>query len=138
MTIADRTWDDLPSDIHARIMAATAHAAIRVIEKRAESDPECPDGRWDVNAVAGDRFVHMTLGLREDGSVAEETRTCLTSEILAVSFIPDGAATVTVPGQATPEVLSIPASVARALGRPPGPDDPATPTVPPSANHVET
>lgn len=118
MTIADRTWDDLPSDIHARIMAATAHAAVRSIEKRPAPDPECPNGRWDVNALAGDRFVHMTLGVREDGSVSEETRTFLTSEILDVSFAPDGAATVTVPGPSGPESVAIPASIGPALDRP--------------------
>lgn len=117
MTIVDRTWDELPSDIHARIMAATAHAAVRVIQKRVGSDPECPNGLWEVNALAGDRFVHMTLGVREDGSVYEETLTFLTSEILDVSFVPDGAATVAVQGPAGRETMSIPVSVGRALDR---------------------
>lgn len=85
-------------------MAATAHAGARVIEKRAESEPECPHGLWDVNAVAGDRFVRMTLGVREDGSVSDETRSFLISEILDVTFIPDGAANiVTVHGPAARE-----------------------------------
>lgn len=117
MTIADRTWDDLPSDVHARIMAATAHARIRVIEKRAGSDPACPQGVWDVDAVCGDRFVHMTLGVRDDGSVAEETRTFLTSEILEVSFTGEGAA-LTVQGPTGPDTISIPASIGRAFDLP--------------------
>ena len=118
MTIADRTYDDLPPDIHARIMAATAHAAVRVIQRRAGSDPQCPHGLWDVDALSGDRFVHMTLGVREDGSVFEETRTFLTSEILDVSFAPDEAAAVTVQGPAGRETLSVPVSIGRALDRP--------------------
>ena len=118
MTSADRTSDDLPPDIHARIMAATAHAAVRVIQKRAGSVPQCPHGLWDVDAVAGDRLVHMTLGVREDGSVLEETRAFLTSELSDISFVPDGDATVTVDGPAGRETLSIPASVGRALDRP--------------------
>jgi hypothetical protein len=117
MTIADRTWDNLPSDIHARIMAATAHAAVRSIQKRADS-AECPNGLWNVDAVAGDRFVHMTLGLRDDGSVSEETWTFLTSEILDVAFTEDGAASVAVQGAAGRESIFIPASIGRALDRP--------------------
>ena len=46
------------------------------------------------------------------------TRTFLTSEILDVTFIPDGAAIVTVHGPAAREEMSIPASVGRALDRP--------------------
>lgn len=119
MTIADRTYDDLPPDIHARIMAATAHATVRVIQKRPGSDPQCPHGLWDVDALSGDRFVHMTLGVREDGSVFEETRTFLTSEILDVSFAADGAAAaVAVQGPAGRETLSVPVSIGRALNRP--------------------
>ena len=118
MTIADRTWDDLPADIHARIMAATAHAQVRVIKKRTGVDPRCPQGCWDVDAVAGDRFVHMMLGVREDGSVFEETRTFLTSEISDVAFTPAGASAVAVQGPAGHETLSVPESIGHAIDRP--------------------
>jgi hypothetical protein len=115
VTIADRTWDDLPPEIHARIMAATAHAKVRSVEKLSGSDPDSI-GRWEVNALAGDRFVHQILGLREDHSVSEDTRTFLTTEIIEVSFAPDGP-TVDVQGPAGPESMPIPEPVARALAQ---------------------
>ena len=118
MSIADRTWDDLPREIHARIMAATAHATIRVIHQRSGLDPQCPGGLWDVDAVAGDRFVHMTLGLREDGSVSEETQSFLTTEIDDVSFSQDGDTAVAVRGAAGRQSIVIPASIGQALDRP--------------------
>lgn len=114
MTIADRTWDDLPPEIHARIMAATAHASVRSIEKLADPEPGSGQGIWEVNAVAGDRFVHMTLGLRGDGSVSEDTHTFLTSEILEVACDSDRA-TVEVQGPGGRRSISIPASVGRAV-----------------------
>jgi hypothetical protein len=116
--MADRTWDDLPSEIHARIMAATAHASIRVIHQRPGLDPQCPGGLWDVDAVAGDRFVHMTLGLREDGSVSEETQTFLTTEIDDVSLSPDGDTAVAVRGPAGRQSIVIPAAIGQVLDRP--------------------
>jgi hypothetical protein len=118
MSMADRTWDDLPSEIHARIMAATAHASIRVIHHRPDVDPQCPGGIWDVDAVAGDRFVHMILGLREDGSVAEETQTFLTTEIDDVTFSPEGDAAVAIRGPAGRQSILIPASIGQVLDRP--------------------
>jgi hypothetical protein len=116
MSMADRTWDDIPPEIHARIMAATAHAAVRVIHRRAGSDPQCPGGLWDVDAVAGDRFVHMTLGLRDDGSVFEETQTFLTTEIMDVTFSPEGDAAVAVRGPMGHQSILIPGSIGQALG----------------------
>jgi uncharacterized protein YjbJ (UPF0337 family) len=111
VTIADRTWDNLPPEIHSRIMAATAHAQTRVIEASDASR------QWEVNALAGDRLVHMTLGLRDDGSVSEETRTFLTSEVMTVSLASDeGApATLEVHGSSGAELMQVPDSIGRAL-----------------------
>ena len=91
VTIADRTWDTLPPEIHSRIMAATAHASERVIRQcdPPESDPL--ERSWEVSALAGDRFVHMFLGLRADGSVSEATATFLVADLLDISFDADGA-----------------------------------------------
>jgi hypothetical protein len=97
-------------------MAATAHAGIRSIEKLSGAEPESGQAIWEVNAIAGDRFVHMTLGLRGDGSVSEDTHTFLTSEILEVSSTSDRV-TVEVQGPTGRRSLSIPASVGRALDR---------------------
>jgi hypothetical protein len=116
MTIADRTWDHLPAEIHSRIMAATAHARIRRVEHHVSSDPPMPQGLWTVDAVAGDRFVHQVLGLREDGSVFEETRTCLLTDVTDVS-VDGGGATVTVPGPSGPESIAVSDSIGAALSR---------------------
>ncbi|MDQ1491688.1 MAG: hypothetical protein QOJ23_4202 [Actinomycetota bacterium] len=116
MTIADRTWDDLPAEIHARVMAATGQAQTRRIEHSDASDADLPQGIWTVDAVAGDRFVHQILGLRGDGSVFEETRTFLTDEIAEVSFDSDGA-TVVVPGPSGAESIRVPDSIGRAVNR---------------------
>src|SRR5437879_240392 len=97
-------------------MAATSQAQIRRIEHLHSSDPALPQGIWTVDAVAGDRFVHQVLGLRADGSVAEETCTFLTAEILEVSIDADGA-TLVVPGPSGPESIRVPESIGRALNR---------------------
>src|SRR4051794_21345480 len=116
MTIADRTWDHLPSAIHSRIMAATANARVRRIEHRPETDPPMPKGLWTVDAVAGDRFVHQVLGLREDGSVFEETRTCLLRDVPDVS-VADGGAVVRVRGPSGPESIAVSDPIAAPLNR---------------------
>jgi hypothetical protein len=116
MSMADRTWDHLPAAIHSRIMAATANARIRRIEHRASPDPPMPEGLWTVDAVAGDRFVHQVLGLREDGSVFEETRTCLLRDVTDVS-VDDSGAVVTVPGPSGPESIPVSDPIAAALNR---------------------
>jgi uncharacterized protein YjbJ (UPF0337 family) len=116
MTIADRTWDTLPAEIHARVMAATAHATTRQIEHVDTADPAMPRGIWTVDALTGDRFVHQVLGLREDGSVYEETRTFLTADIWEIALDNDGA-TVTVEGPSGPEEFRIPEGIGRALTR---------------------
>lgn len=115
MTIADRTWDNLPPEIHSRIMAATAHADERLI-RRSDGSPGTPERVWEVDALAGDRFVHMVLGLRADGSVFEETRTFLIAEILEISFDDDGS-TVEVMGRSGPESTRIPEPIGRVLSR---------------------
>lgn len=117
MTIADRTWDNLPPEIHSRIMAATAHADDRLIRCSDGPDgpePGSPEPVWEVDAVANDRFVHMVLALRADGSVLEATRTFLLSEILEISLDDDGA-TVEVMGPSGPESIRIPGSIGRVL-----------------------
>jgi hypothetical protein len=93
-------------------MAATSHAQVRQIERH--DDATLPEGLWTVDAVAGDRFVHQVLALRSDGSVAEETRTFLTTEVLKVSFDAEGAA-VSVSGPSGPDTIRVPDVVGRAL-----------------------
>jgi hypothetical protein len=114
--MADRTWDDLPAEIHARVMAATAHATVRRIQHLDRSDADLPQGIWTVDAVSGDRFVHQVLGLRSDGSVYEQTRTFLTAEILEISLDPDGA-TLVIEGPSGRELIRIPESISRTLNQ---------------------
>jgi len=116
VTIADRTWDDLPPEIHSRIMAATAHADDRLIRRSDCSAPGMPDRVWEVDALTGDRVVHMVLGLRTDGSVAEATRTFLISEIREISLDDDGC-TLEVVGPSGPESMRIPEPIGRVVRR---------------------
>ena len=83
------TLANIPSEVRSRVMAATAHARVRWVEQRAGE--ENLQG-YEVYAVAGDRFVHMLLALRPDGSVAEETETVLLNEIVEVVIGDDHAA----------------------------------------------
>ena len=118
MTIADRTWDGLPAEIHARVMAATAHAAVRRIQHLDRTDSDLPQGIWTVDAISGDRFVHQVLGLRSDGSVYEETRTFLTTEILEISLDPDGA-TLVIEGPSGREAIRVPLSIGQTINQKP-------------------
>ena len=97
-------------------MAATAHATTRRIEHFDSSDPGLPRGIWTVDAVTGDRFVHQVLGLRQDGSVFEETRTFLTADILEITLDDEGA-TLAVEGPSGDERIRIPESIGRVLDR---------------------
>jgi hypothetical protein len=114
VTIADRTWDNLPPEIYSRIMAATAHADDRLIRFSDGSASGLSERVWEVDALANDRFVHMVLELRADGSVSEATRTFLMSEILEISFDDDGS-TIEVLGRSGPESMRIPRSIGRVL-----------------------
>src|SRR5439155_19869727 len=80
--------DDLPGELRSRIMAATGNAQLRVIAKRRGSDGSAGADAYEVYALAGDRFVHMALALRPDGSVEETTETLLADEIHAVEIEP--------------------------------------------------
>jgi hypothetical protein len=116
VTIADRTWDHLPPEIHDRIMAATAHASERVIRHSEQPETGSPEGTWEVSALAGDRFVHMLLGRRGDGSVSEETDTFLVADLLDISFDADGAL-IEVPGPAATGPIRVSDAVGRAIAR---------------------
>ena len=109
--------DDLPPEIHSRVMAATAHASVRSITHGEASDPELPHGQWTVHALAGDRLVEMVVALRADGSVFEETRTFLIDQILKVFDDADGA-TVELQGPSGPESMRVPEEIRRVLPQP--------------------
>jgi uncharacterized protein YjbJ (UPF0337 family) len=112
--MADRTWDNLPPEIHSRVMAATAHADVRLIRHVDGAASGAEEGVWEVNAVAGDRFVHMLLGLRADGSVSEETRTCLVMDIREITFDADGC-TLEVDGPPGTPSMRVPEPIGREL-----------------------
>lgn len=116
MSIADRTWDTLPPEILSRIMAATAHADVRLIRGAGAAHREVAEEEWEVNSLANDRFVHMALGVRSDGSVAEATETFLINEVVHVSFDADGA-TVELGGGSGHGSLRIPEEFGREISR---------------------
>lgn len=74
--------DELPVELRSRVMAATAHARYRHLERRVGGAGH----EFVVYAVAGDRVVHMELSQRADGSVAEATETFLRDQILTIDI----------------------------------------------------
>jgi HAD superfamily hydrolase (TIGR01509 family) len=76
--------DVLPGELRSRVQAATAHATRRTIHRRG-------DDAFEVHALAGDRVVHMLLGVRSGGSVHETTETFVRSQILGVVLSGDRA-----------------------------------------------
>ena len=105
---ADRSVSlaQLPAELRARVEAATAHAVCRVIRRR-ESE------RFEVYALAGDRFVHMNLALRPSGSVDEVTQTYLRDQIVVADDGPG--ATIEVHDADGRRFLSIPSEVRAAI-----------------------
>ena len=104
--------EELPPELRSRVMAATAHAQHRWVEQRA--DEQGLGGGYEVYAIAGDRFVHMALALRPDGSVAEETETVLRRQIVEIA-IDDDEATVEVHEESGPRRISVPLEFVPAL-----------------------
>jgi hypothetical protein len=95
-------------------MAATAHAHHRFVGRRPPSDLSGEE--YEVYALAGDRFIHMTLSLRADGSVAEATETFLRNEIGDVKSVWLGQGAVEVRGDASDRRwITVPADVALIL-----------------------
>ncbi len=103
--------EDLPPELRSRVMAATGNADIRVIERREPVEPQA-EGGYEVFAVAGDRFIHMVLRLRVDGSGDEVTETMLPENIRGVDIEVERAAVRDGSGRS----FSVPAAVAVAVG----------------------
>lgn len=80
--------EDLPAEVASRVRAATAHARYRRIVRRRPGRGGSLEYR--VDALAGDRGVHMVVGLRDDGSVAETTETFLRGKVLRSSSATTG------------------------------------------------
>jgi hypothetical protein len=106
--------ETLHPELRSRVMAATAHADIRVVRQCHAAEGGDSGDAYTVHAVAGDRLVCMRLGLRADGSVAETTETFLTNEVIAV-HVEDDEATIDVEPISGRRSLAVPAEVARAL-----------------------
>jgi HAD superfamily hydrolase (TIGR01509 family) len=98
--------EQLPAELRARVEAATAHAACRVIHRRGSE-------RFEVHALAGDRFVHMELALRPSGSVDESTETYLKDQIVVADDGPP--ATIEVHDAGGRRILSVPLEVQAAI-----------------------
>jgi hypothetical protein len=104
----------LPAELRSRVMAATAHAQHRLIIPRSPGGQDPPAEGYDIYALAGDRFVHMMLALRPDGSVDETTQTLLRNQIMRV-VIEDDHAAIEVEDAAGRRSVTIPMDTARAL-----------------------
>ncbi|MGH2688538.1 MAG: HAD family hydrolase [Actinomycetota bacterium] len=101
------TLDELPGELRSRVQAATAHADRRTIRRRG-------DDAFEVHALAGDRVVHMLLGLRAGGSVDETTETFVRSQILDVVLSHDQA-TVELDDGGGRRSLTVPLELGEAL-----------------------
>jgi HAD superfamily hydrolase (TIGR01549 family) len=99
--------DDLPAELRSRVQAATAHATRRTIRRRG-------DDAFEVHALAGDRVVHMLLGLRAEGSVDETTETFVRSQVLGVVLSGDRA-TVELDDGTGPRSVTLPIELGEEL-----------------------
>lgn len=105
---------DLPLELRARVLAATAGTRLRSVREREPTESGAPV-EYDVDAVCGDRLVHMRLWMRPDGSVGEETETCLTADVSHITYEGDHAIVSALMG-GEPRHLVVGLAVARALG----------------------
>lgn len=101
--------EDLDERLRSRVLAATAHAIARTIRHT--------EGRYVIDARSGDRFVHMSLSLRPDGTIAETTDTFLTSAVCQVRPVP-GEETMEVVVRDPLRTVGVAAAVAATLGAP--------------------
>ncbi|MGH8998998.1 MAG: flavin reductase family protein [Acidimicrobiia bacterium] len=97
----------LPDELRSRILAATGHADVRMVRPGA-------GGGFVVDALTGDRIVHMELGLRADGSVDEATTTFLRSAVADVR-IEGRTAQVEVNERGESRSVAVPAELGAAL-----------------------
>jgi hypothetical protein len=106
--------EDLPEELRARVMAATAHAQHRSIAVRDPGGDSGAQEEYEVHALDGDRFVHMVLALRPDGSVEEATETLLRDQILRVGIEGDRA-TIEVDDATGRRSIAVPVAIATAV-----------------------
>jgi len=100
--------EGLHPELCSRVVVATAHAPVRIVELRhGETGDE-----YEVFAVAEDRFVHMLLTVRADGSVDESTHTTRREEIELVARGTDRA-TLRVPS----DLIAVPLEIVSAISK---------------------
>lgn len=101
----------LPDELRSRVLAATAHAQVRLVCRRDQ-----PGGGFDVYAACGDRLVVMELSVGADGSV-EVTRTHLVGDFSIAGSDGGWLLLVAHAGAAVSEI-EVPSAVIEALERP--------------------
>jgi hypothetical protein len=106
--------EDLPGELRSRVTAATAHAPHRSIAVRDRGGEPGAKEEYEVHALDGDRFVHMVLAVRPDGSVEEATETLLRDQILRVGIEGDRA-TIEVDDATGRRSIAVPVAIATAL-----------------------
>jgi anti-sigma regulatory factor (Ser/Thr protein kinase) len=108
------TIDDLPTELQARVRAAASNPSRQVIQRR-----RAPDGggdQYEISAITGDRFVHMIMSLRPDGSVAEATEAFRRDEIHRVVTLGADRAAVEVEHGPERRWTTVPVDMAAGLG----------------------
>lgn len=105
---------ELPEQLRSRVLAATAHAEHRRIQRI----PEGEGPAYAVEAVSGDRLTLMHLALRTDGSVAESTQSVTAEEVVELHHGRDHVELLVGEPGSTRRLLVSPAAVAALL---PGP-----------------
>lgn len=108
--------EDLPAELQSRVMAAMANPEIRVIQRHRRAEEPARQDEYEVYGLAGDRFVHMRLRLRPDGSVDEITETLLLHEIGAVEVATDRAAIRDRGERSIPVPVEVAVAVAKVVG----------------------
>jgi hypothetical protein len=101
--------EQLPPELRSRVLAATAHAGHRFI-----TGPG-PQNEYEVHAFTGDRFVHMLLSMRPDGSVDETTETLLRHQIVGVE-VEQGHGRIEVEEASERRSIPVPVGLAEAFG----------------------
>ena len=111
--------EEVPAELRPRMMAATAHVSHRFVARRGSRG--LSGEAYEVYAVLGDRFIHMTLSLSPDGSVAEANETLRRNAVGAVTTVGAGLAAIEVLGHGPDRRwITVPADVAQILRQ--GPD----------------
>jgi hypothetical protein len=104
----DAGLGQLHPELRSRVLAATAHAQLRLVSGPAGAD------EYEVHALTDDRVVHMLLSIDPSGSVNEATETFVRGEIVAAAVTADGGR-IEVQDAGGRRTIPVPVELAQAL-----------------------